>query len=76
MAIGANWKGPVKRFKLTVNKPGPQVLVSLCMDGLTKVSPNLFDVDKTDFAPRAPSTFSLSRWSHPMSAVKMEAHLE
>lgn len=51
LATGANWKGPIKRFKLTVDKPGPQVLVSLCMDGLTRVSPTRFEVEKTDFEP-------------------------
>lgn len=51
LATGANWKGPIKRFKLTVDKPGPQVLVSLCMDGLTRVSPTRFEVVKTDFEP-------------------------
>ena len=51
LTTGANWKGPIKRFKLTVDKPGPQVLVSLCMDGLTRVSPTRFEVEKTDFEP-------------------------
>ena len=51
LATGANWKGPIKRFKLTVDKPAPQVLVSLCMDGLAKVSPTRFEVVKTDFEP-------------------------
>lgn len=51
LATGANWKGPIKRFKLTVDKPGPQVLVSLCMDGLTRVSSTRFEVVKTDFEP-------------------------
>lgn len=51
LATGANWKGPIKRFKLTIDKPGPQVLVSLCMDGLTRVSPTRFEVVKTDFEP-------------------------
>ncbi len=51
LATGANWKGPIKRFRLTVDKPGPQVLVSLCMDGLVKVSPTRFEVVKTDFEP-------------------------
>lgn len=51
LATGANWKGPIKRFKLTVDKPGPQVLVSLCMEGLTRVSSTRFEVVKTDFEP-------------------------
>lgn len=52
LATGANWKGPIKHFKLTVDKPAPQVLVSLCMDGLTQVSPTRFELVKTDFEPK------------------------
>lgn len=51
LKTGANWKGPIRRFKLTVDKGNPQTLVSLCMDGLVKVSPTRFEVVKTDFEP-------------------------
>ena len=48
---GANWKGPIKRFRLTVDKGDPDRLVSLCMDGIRKVSPTRFEVIKTDYEP-------------------------
>lgn len=48
---GANWKGPIKRFRLTVDKGEPDRLVSLCMDGLRKISPTRFEVIKTDYEP-------------------------
>lgn len=48
---GANWKGPIKRFRLTIDKGEPERLVSLCMDGVRKVSPTRFEVIKTDFEP-------------------------
>ncbi|MBL0967010.1 MAG: DUF4424 family protein, partial [Blastomonas sp.] len=48
---GANWKGPIKRFRLTVDKGEPERLVSLCMDGIRKVSPTRFEVIKTDYEP-------------------------
>ncbi len=51
LAPGANWKGPIKRFRLTVDKANPQSLVSLCMDGIRKVSPTRFEVVKTDYEP-------------------------
>lgn len=51
LKTGANWKGPIKRFKLTVDKGSPQSLVSLCMDGLKKITPTRFEVIKTDFEP-------------------------
>lgn len=48
---GANWKGPIGRFRLTVDKGDPDRLVSLCMDGIKKVSPTRFEVIKTNFEP-------------------------
>lgn len=51
LAPGANWKGPIKRFRLTIDKRDPKALVSLCMDGIRKVSPTRFEVVKTDFEP-------------------------
>lgn len=51
LSPGANWKGRIGRFRLTVDKGYPDRLVSLCMDGLTKVSPTRFEVVKTDYEP-------------------------
>lgn len=48
---GANWKGPIKRFRLTIDKGEPERLVSLCMDGIRKVSPTRFEVIKADYEP-------------------------
>lgn len=51
LSTGANWKGPIKRFRLTVDKGSPDALLSLCMDGIRKISPTRFEVVKTDFEP-------------------------
>ncbi len=51
LSPGANWKGTIGRFRLTVDKGYPHRLVSLCMDGITKVSPTRFEVVKTDYEP-------------------------
>jgi len=51
LSPGANWKGRIGRFRLTVDKGYPDRLVSLCMDGLTKVSPTRFEVIRTDYEP-------------------------
>ena len=51
LSPGANWKGPIGRFRLTVDKGYPDRLVSLCMDGLTKTSPTTFEVIKTNYEP-------------------------
>ena len=51
LSPGANWRGPIGRFRLTVDKGYPDRLVSLCMDGLKKISPTRFEVIKTDYEP-------------------------
>ncbi|WP_174285318.1 DUF4424 domain-containing protein [Sphingomonas bacterium] len=48
---GANWRGPIGRFHLTIDKGDPQTLVSLCMDGLTKTGPTTFELTRADFRP-------------------------
>jgi Domain of unknown function (DUF4424) len=48
---GANWKGPIKDFRLVVDKGKSNNLVSFCMDGVTKISPTQFEVRKTNFEP-------------------------
>lgn len=48
---GSNWAGPIKDFRLVVDKGEPGNLVSFCMDGVTKISPTQFEVRKTDFEP-------------------------
>jgi hypothetical protein len=51
LSPGANWRGPIGRFRLTVDKGYPDRLVSLCIDGLTKTGPTTFEVVKTNYEP-------------------------
>jgi hypothetical protein len=48
---GANWKGPIKDFRLVVDKEKPNNLVSFCMDGVKKIGPTRFEVRKSNFEP-------------------------
>ncbi len=48
---GANWKGPIKDFRLVVDKDKPGNLLSVCMTGVKKISPTRFEVRKTNFEP-------------------------
>jgi hypothetical protein len=48
---GANWRGPIKDFRLVVDKGKPDRLLSLCMDGVKKISPTRFEVRRTNFEP-------------------------
>jgi hypothetical protein len=49
---GANWKGPIKDFRLVVDKGKTDNLVSFCMDGVKKIGPTQFEVRKTNFEPK------------------------
>lgn len=51
LVTGANWAGPIGRFTLTVDKGAPENLTSFCMDGVRKIAPTQFRVEKTDFWP-------------------------
>jgi hypothetical protein len=52
LTTGANWAGPIKSFKLTVDKGRPDRLVSFCFDNVKKVSPTNFEAVIQDFTPK------------------------
>lgn len=45
------WAGPIGKFRLTVDKGAPANILSLCADGITKVGPTTFVLEKTDYTP-------------------------
>jgi hypothetical protein len=51
LVTGANWAGPIKDFRLVVDKGAPGNLVSLCATGLKKISPTEFEMRKTNYIP-------------------------
>ena len=51
LKTGANWAGPIKNFKLTVDKKNPDRLVSFCADHIKIVSPTAVEFTATDFTP-------------------------
>jgi hypothetical protein len=53
LSSGANWMGPIKDFRLVVDKGGANNLVSFCMTGVRKIAPTQFEVRKTNFEPRS-----------------------
>jgi Domain of unknown function (DUF4424) len=48
---GANWKGPIKDFRLVIDKGKPENLISFCTDGVKKISPTQFEIRKVNFEP-------------------------
>lgn len=51
LTTGANWAGPIKRFRLIVDKGSTDNLVSFCGEGVTKTGPTTFEMVKDDFWP-------------------------
>lgn len=45
------WKGPIGKFKLTIDKGDPRNILSLCADSVKKTSPTTFVVEKTNYTP-------------------------
>lgn len=46
-----NWRGPIGRFHLTVDKKRTDALVSLCRDGIRKTGPTTFEWDARNWKP-------------------------
>ena len=51
LRTGANWAGPIRDFRLVVDKGKPENLVSFCGDGVKKIGPTQFEMRKRDFTP-------------------------
>jgi hypothetical protein len=52
LSTGANWAGPIRDFRLVVDKGDADSLVSFCGEGVKKIGPTRFEMRKTDFTPR------------------------
>lgn len=53
LKTGANWAGPIKSFKLTIDKGAPDRLVSFCTGPLKPAGANGSEFVATDFRPEA-----------------------
>ena len=51
LRTGSNWAGPIKRFRLVVDKLSEKNLVSWCASGVKKIAPTRFEWVQTDFYP-------------------------
>jgi hypothetical protein len=51
LKTGANWSGPIKDFRLVVDKGEPDSLVSFCGQDVKKISDTQFELRRTDFTP-------------------------
>jgi len=51
LVTGGNWKKPIGKFRLVVDKERPQDFVSFCGDGVRKIAPTRFEMTKTNWRP-------------------------
>lgn len=59
LTTGANWKGAIGDFHLTIAKENPKAVLSLCMNGLTKTGPARFELQRMNFTPKDDIRFVL-----------------
>jgi hypothetical protein len=51
LTTGANWRAPIGRFRLVVDKGAETNLVSFCADGVRKIAPTRFETIRTNWRP-------------------------
>jgi hypothetical protein len=51
LKTGANWAGPIKDFRVAIDKGKPDRLVSFCGENVKKISPTVFEMTAKDFTP-------------------------
>ena len=68
LVTGANWSGPIRNFRMVVDKGSPENLVSFCGQNVRKISATQFEVRASQFTPVSNlSVLILS--PHPADAV-------
>jgi len=48
-----NWRGPIGKFRLTIDKGDPADLLTLCIDGIKKTGPTTFVLEAENYVPKA-----------------------
>lgn len=51
LKTGANWRSPIRSFRLVVDKGKPGNLVSFCETGVKKIGPTQYEVRHTNWRP-------------------------
>lgn len=51
LTTGGNWAGPIKKFKLTIDKGDPDNLISFCGKNVKKTGATTFEMTAEDFWP-------------------------
>ncbi|HLL26829.1 MAG TPA: DUF4424 domain-containing protein [Xanthobacteraceae bacterium] len=51
LKTGANWSGPIQNFRLVVDKAAADNLISFCGEGVKKIAPTQFEMQKSNYTP-------------------------
>ena len=51
LKTGANWRSPIRNFRLVVDKGSPDNIVSFCGTGVRKIGPTQFEMRRTNWRP-------------------------
>jgi len=51
LKTGANWSGPIRDFRMVVDKGQADNLVSFCADGVKKIGPTQFEWRRSNYTP-------------------------
>jgi hypothetical protein len=52
LTTGASWSGPIREFRLVVDKGSPKNLVSFCGENVKQISQTQFEMRKNNFLPQ------------------------
>jgi hypothetical protein len=61
LSTGATWAGPIRDFRLIVDKGDPDNLVSFCAAGVRKLDATRFEVRQNNFTPKSDLAIILLR---------------
>jgi Domain of unknown function (DUF4424) len=65
LTTGANWNGPIKHFRMVIDKGAPEATVSFCAEGVKKISPTQFEVRRENFTPVQNIDVLIVNWFQP-----------
>jgi hypothetical protein len=51
LVTGANWSGPIRNFRLVIDKGSAENLTSFCAKGVRKITPTQFELRISNFIP-------------------------
>jgi hypothetical protein len=74
LKTGANWSGPIKDFRLVIDKGSPDNLVSFCGQDVTKVGPTQFEMRKRDFTPSANLAILIIKRGAPIESTPVSSN--